>query len=329
MHLLLILSLLQLSNSKGTTLELVEKIPVHFEWAHNMRNMVYVENKAYFYSIVKYDINVFDLISRKSESTIGGRGNGPGEFDSGVNQMSVSNDRLIVQTGRWLHFFDHNGRFMNRIHVKESAIYRMAPYLKGSYLVGSRFLTGEEKLSDISYIGVLNAENGSIAKQTRFGKPNTIPNIFLSQYVFDADDRRIVVAQSGSNELNYYRHDGAIEKSVSLDKYPVEIKYQEAPSFSDRPLGSGSSSKSIIDRRMPSFLVVYDVALSTDFTVVAGYFQQDGRRRFMAIINHTTWEVSYPSIQSPCLSLNLNKNKLVCLNTSSGIPVIHVYNVVI
>ncbi len=325
MAILLFFLFLQTTGSGGIALEPVEKIPVHFDWAENMQRMAYSNGKAYFASPIDHEVYVFDLKSRALTMKLGGYGNGPGEFPSHVNEITALPDRLAIKTYRWIHFFDLEGRFINRIYVRGPITYHIASFMPGKYLVGSRFLHDAANLSDISFIGVLNGEDGSITRHAVFGSNNISNNQFLSQYVFASNEDRIVVAQAGNSELNLYRRDGSLEKAVILERNPTETTFRDESLFTAS--NSNSDRSSIMDQRVPTFLVVYDIAVGTHFTVVAGYFQPEGQRRFLAIIDHSTWEVSYPRLESACTSLHLEGDRMVCLSRSTGMPVIYIYRI--
>ncbi len=294
MSILILLLTVSIINSPGTaTLELVERIVLDYNWSDGVNNMAITNGRAYLTRPLSYEIYVVDLARKQELRRLGGQGKGPGEFDMFIGGVFKVRNGLAATSANWIHFFDLNGRFLNKVFLKNASTTTISSLHGDRYVLGTHTFLGNNKLETISNVGVLKSRTSELVDYSQYGNRNQIANMTLNSYIIGSDDRFVVIGQIGSNELRYLNHNGTK-----------------------------------LDQRLPSFGIVMNMALTPSHTFVLGVFEHSGSSKRLAIINHSTWKVDYLNIGAGCRSMTVENDLMYCLNAPpNATPQIDVYRV--
>jgi len=314
---------------QSITVERIDQISLDYDWSDGVNNMAILDGRAYLTRPLSYEVYVVHLARKQEVRRLGGQGKGPGEFDMFVGGVYKVRNGIAATSANWIHFFDRNGRFQNKVFLKNASTTTLSSLPGDQYVVGTHTFLGDNKLETISNVGTLKSRTAEIIDYTKFGNRNQIANMTLNSYVIDSDDRYVVIGQIGSNELRYLNHNGALVRKVSLSNDPSKIKFRDVPEMASETYTRLIKQHGIeLDQRLPSFGIVMNVALTPNRTFVLGVFEHNGSNKRLAMINHSTWNVDYVNLGAGCRSMTVENDLMYCLNAPPNkTPQIDVYRI--
>jgi len=315
------------NNLGSNTFERIDSIVLDFDWAEGVNSMAIMNGHVYLTRPLSYEIYVVDLGRKQNVQRLGGQGNGPGEFDAFIGNVFKLNDGIAVTSAKWIQFFDHNGKFQNRVFLKTTSITSIRSFQGGQYLVGTRSSINGENLNDIANVGIMRSRTTDTFDFEMFGNQNKIENMNLNNHVLDSDEKYVVIGQYGSNEIRFYNHDGTVHRKITLAGNPNEITFRERPNSEEfNRISEQFGIK--LDFRLPSFSIVSAIALTPKLTIIQGLFDQNGSKKSHAVISHSDWSVDYVNIGTSCRSMAVENELMYCLKSPlNKTPQIDIYRI--
>src|SRR5690606_1864956 len=141
--------------SSSITFELIESIVLDYNWAEGVTQMAFVNGQAYLIRPLGYDMYAVELSNKQNIRRLACQGKGPGEFERHITSIFPLRDGIAVTNGGWIHFFDQNGKFQNRVFLKTTSIRLIRSFNGGQYLVGTMSGFDGENLNAISNVGIM------------------------------------------------------------------------------------------------------------------------------------------------------------------------------
>src|SRR5690606_35945270 len=181
-------------------------------------------------------------------------------------------------------------------------------------IVGTHTYLGGNELNTISNIGIMKSRTVDTIDYGKYGNQNQIANMTLNRYVFDSNEKYVVIGQLGSNELQYLNHNGALVRKIALDSNPNEITFRDVPEMASETYKRMSEQFGIkLDQRLPTFASVLSINLTPKYTFIRGMFDHNGDKKTLAVINTSTWTVDYVNPNAPCRTMSVVNDIMYCL----------------
>lgn len=281
----------------------------------------------------RFKLYLIDINERGIVKHSGGKGQGPGEFGNYITNINVIGSNIVITTfDNWVHFFDLELKFIERIFIKDE-IYQDLYKLNSNKYIGSGFSIAKiDEYKNNNYIFIksnIDGPNDHIMSK-KFTVQAGLPNAFLSKRIIGVGKKYVVSGQEGSNVVFFHDHDANLVNAIKLNNISTtEIVFiDQSNGDSEHPLRKFLELFGI-DLRMPSGGYILSVFSGTNMSVIQGGVLTNYGPRSMTIINHKNWTQTETVLPDGCQLFDYYEETLYCLTEKADGHSFRKYNIVL
>ncbi len=288
------------------------------------RDFIVIGKHAYILSTNGMNIHRYDMDSKEFRGSVGGAGNGPGEFTMPVYSLASVNGLLYVTTvDSWVHVFSDNLEFRTRKFMV-SLLSDFAALANGHAATCTMALP--QKIGDPVYgISRFDAEMETTGTDGSFAFHNALDNMMLSRCLLAGNTIVVAYAQVGEAAVYYYNQKGDQIRRVAIDQWKGEIRFM--PESADNPAKQMLASFGVKDQRTPLGGLVQTLHMNPHYTLVQGGITTHDRLRSLVFVDHATWHTHYARLPKACRSMRLQGDSMYCLITDGDQVLLEEYSV--
>jgi hypothetical protein len=307
---LLLLSYSDLKSDREEPFQSIRKVNLTTEHSVQSPNFAVHNGFAFFVTEDRLHLLKVDLETGSTIRSVGGEGNGPGEFDKKIVNIRLLDGRIWVFTSNTIHYFDLSLNFMHREVIKYTSrdVVRL---ITGDYLMCTMSLAEIPEQRSAYNLSVAKPGMLENANHTRFRLGGSIQNFNLSECHIDANKLLVAVAQTGGTSVRFYNMAGVLRKKVNIQIATGEISFLpvEQPSM----ITSMYAQLGYTDFRVPAGGHVSNIHTTNEYTIVQGFTTSANYTTSIAVIEHGTWRVRKQVLPSVCGTMRIADDKMFCL----------------
>lgn len=257
------------------------------------------------FTLLKYDLNTGNQLG-----SVGGEGEGPGEFSEKILRINVIDRHVYVFSGRTVHIFDKDLRYIDR-HVTKYMMMGIRRLIDGNHIMCT-MMVGDIPEPRSSY-------NMTVVKQMRFDQPDhtafrlgdEMVNHGLSQCHIASNKTMVAATQIGALNVRFHTMAGTLRKRVPVNLAKKDLHYLNM--YQPEVVTNIYKNMGYTDFRIPAGMHISNLQMGESYTMVQGGTTSEYVMRSVAIIEHGTWRVHYDVLPAECGINRLVGNTLVCM----------------